>query len=236
MRARNSGSVELGVHGSKDYSVEILREIYHSDPDHRCLAALNRWGLDVLKNDEVWLVRHVARRMIRAQELEAEGIILSPGDVEYADVHIDDMVYELYKADWMNKNTTPEMRMQRIRSWCNDVLMSREHNWLPHACNYWLEENGYLGKDGRGRALYENFYMFLGCMRPGHKGVYHDREYVAELLGHDETLLALYDADINDDKELSYRAPSIGDRLEDAAERSKQAKHKDTSRDDLILA
>lgn len=236
MRERNNQSGGKGASDNTTYSVDMLREIYHSDPKRRCQAAMQGWGLDVLKDDEVWLVRHFAKRMLRRQELEKEGIILSPGDVEYTDAHIDDMVYELYKADWVNKNTTPETRMQSIRDWSNGVIETRENELLPFARDAWLAFYGYPCVEGQTRSFYDNFYTFLGYHSPEYKGLYHDREYVAELLGHDEKLLALYDADINDDKELFYQSPSIGERLAEATERSEQARHSSASKDEFTLA
>lgn len=224
-----------GASHGEAYSVDILQEIYHSDPIRRCLAAMRGWGLDVLQNDEVWLVRHVVKKELRRQELKEAGVVLSPGDVEFTDAHIDDMVYELYKVDWLNKHTTPEMRMQSVRDWYCDVLRSREHESLPYAYAYWIEQDGYPIKDERGCHFYEGFYQFLGCSSPDWKGLYHNREYVAELLGHDEKLLALYDADINDDKELTCQAPSIGERLADATERSERTSCGSASKDEFAL-
>lgn len=195
----------------------ILAVINHPDPMRRCVAAIQGLGLDVLKNDEVWLVRHIAMRELRKLELKERGVALSDDGVEYADVRIDDMVYELYKVDWMNENTTPETRMQATRNWCNTVVQSLGREWLPCSLDYMLESKGYPVGGAPRRGFYDSFYSFLGFGKPNFMGVYQDREYVANLLGHDEKLLALYDADINDDYKHQIALDGV---LANAQERS----------------
>lgn len=181
-----------------------------NDPNYRFLAALDGYELENLVNDEVWLVRHAAKRAMREQESKEKGDYIS----ELGDIDISVMVYELYKQDWINKHTTPEMRMESVRNWCRISGMRRANGIQPDTYGDWVANEGFFG------ASYLEYYEFCGFLQSDNIGIYHDKRYVAELLGDDDRLLALYAADINDGVEMEQA--DLATRLTAAKEQSEQ--------------
>lgn len=194
--------------------------VYNQNPQKRLLAAVNGWGTDILIEDEDWLVRHAAKKTIRRQELDEQGVVLSPGDIELADLDISDIAYELFKQDWLNKNTTPESRLENVREWCSRQLANivRYPDSLSETYEWWCEESGYGGK------RYPGYYEFCGAFQPNHIGIYHNREYMAELFGYDEQLMALYETDINDTAKSIQ--PGLIERLDEAMAKSAETEQK----------
>lgn len=97
---------------------------------------------------------------------------------------ISKMAYDLYKQDWLDTHTTPEMRLQTIRdfySYIQECISSYE---LPDSYEDWLFENG-IPRGG--------FYV---CYEEFCDAEYRDPEYVRFLLNNDDALMKLYYQDI----------------------------------------
>lgn len=190
------------------------------DPNCRFLAAMDGYFLEELIHDESWLVRKAARKALTEQELCELGENFS----EIGEIDISVIVYELYKQDWLNQHTTPELRLERIREWGRIAGMQIEGGQQPDNYEHWLEEESIFEKNPS--RYYLTYSEFCGYLQPSNMGPYHDEEYVAKLLGYDEQLLKLYEADINDTVGLGQ--PNLTERL-DAAMRQSASQSASTS-------
>ena len=101
---------------------------------------------------------------------------------------VSEMVYALYVQNWIDENTTAEMRLQNIReyySYCQECLAEDED---PESYEDWLFESGFHG------SLYVCYDEFCDAE-------YRDEDFVRSLLCNNESLMDLYFQDIDNDDE-----------------------------------
>lgn len=99
-------------------------------------------------------------------------------------LNISKMAYDLYKQDWLDTHTTPEMRLQNIRdyySYIQECIVSCDQ---PDSYENWRFENGFT---------HGGFYV---CYEEFCGAEYRDPEYVRFLFRNDDTLMKLYYQDI----------------------------------------
>lgn len=96
---------------------------------------------------------------------------------------ISKVAYELYKQDWIDAHTTPEMRLESLRDYFDYLLDCAEEGYDGESYEVWLDDVGY----GQG-SLYVCYEEFCDME-------YHDVEYIKGLLGADE-LFEMYCKDI----------------------------------------
>lgn len=98
---------------------------------------------------------------------------------------IPEMVYDLYKQDWIDEHTTPQARLKSIHEYYAYIQECMEYgDTQPDSYEDYLFDYGFDG------SLYVCYDEFLGAE-------YLDRSYVAHLLNNDPVLMAAYDADID---------------------------------------
>ena len=194
-----------------DLKQEYYEMAHSKDPNERCYAALEHQYLEKLKYDECWLVRHTANRELAMIELH-ERIGYSPnfpGDYPYLD--ISDAAYEFYKLEWLNTHATFDSCAESICEWA--LRMEAYLSDDGYTCRF----NPHMIKSSFSEQKVLSYEEFCGLEQPGNLGLYHDRDYIAKLLGHNEELLELYEADICDCHEMQN---SVDNRLRNAREAS----------------
>lgn len=100
--------------------------------------------------------------------------------------YICEMLYALYAQDWIDENTTPEMRLQNIREYydyCKECVDNEED---VETYKDYLDEFGFNGSI---YVCYEEF-----CDEE-----FYDVEFVRHLLKDDKALMDLYFAERGDD-------------------------------------
>lgn len=102
---------------------------------------------------------------------------------------ISEVAYELYKQDWIDTNTTREMRLDSLRNYYRYRQECINDGLEVDSYEEWLFEGGY-----ESGSLYVCFEEFCDAE-------YHDKEYIVSLLS-DPALVFLYYQDINKDEEL----------------------------------
>ena len=102
---------------------------------------------------------------------------------------ISEVAYELYKQDWVENNTSKEMRMDALRVYYEYRQECIEMDTEIDSFEEWISEVGY----GQG-SLYVCYEEFCDME-------YHDKEYMCSLLNN-EKLIAMYYKDINTDDEF----------------------------------
>lgn len=94
-------------------------------------------------------------------------------------MNIRKIAYELYKQDWLDEHTTPEMRLRDLQEYYYYVQECQELGDRPCSYRKWLEEYGIRG------SLYVCYSEFLDAE-------YLDKDYICHLLGNNDVLLNLY--------------------------------------------
>ena len=102
---------------------------------------------------------------------------------------ITEIAYELYKQDWIDTNTTREMRLDSLRNYYSYRKECIEADLEIDSYEEWLLEGGY-----ESGSLYVCFEEFCDAE-------YHDKEYIVSLLS-DPELVKLYYLDVDNDEEL----------------------------------
>lgn len=92
---------------------------------------------------------------------------------------ISEMVYALYKQNWIDEHTTKEIRLQNIREYYSYLQECSVEDEIPDSYEHWLLESGFHG------SLYVCYDEF--CIEE-----YCDKEYVRFLLCGNEDLMELY--------------------------------------------
>lgn len=129
---------------------------------------------------------------------------------------ISKMAYDLYKQDWLDTHTTPEMRLQNIREYYDFVQECLSEHDLPGSYEDWLFENG-IPRGG--------FYV---CYEEFCDAEYRDPEYVRFLLNNDDALMKLYYQDIGKGgKPLDAQITSASTRTGTASNHHEAAKATD---------
>lgn len=134
---------------------------------------------------------------------------------------ISKIAYDLYVQDWIDKHTTPDLRLQNIREYYSYVGECLAVESEPYIYKEWLSEFGFNGS-------------FCVCYEEFCDMEYHDKDYIRSLLGKDDTLIEMYYQDIED--YLEKEALSCDDKLISAA--TNEAKNKTSNHisfiDDLM--
>lgn len=104
-------------------------------------------------------------------------------------MNISELAYELYKQDWIDSNTTKEMRLNAVKEYYEYIQDCIKENEDIDTFEEFLDECGY----GEG-SLYVCYDEFCDME-------YHDKEYMCELLK-DDHLIQQYYADIENDYEI----------------------------------
>lgn len=91
---------------------------------------------------------------------------------------IKEMAYDLYKQNWIDTNTTREMRLDCLREYYSYIIECNELDIEIDSFDDWLFNNGYNG------SLYVCYDEFLV-----HE--YQDKDFISTLFS-DDTLVEMY--------------------------------------------
>lgn len=182
------------------------------NPDDRYVCAIEGYCLELLAKDECWLVRHAAKRSLLREELENKGFYIREGcaNENFPFSGISEIAYELYKADWISKNTTAESRRSFVLDWVVDCLRAQREGRVAQTYESWERNATYGG------GIYLPYDDFIGFLQPNSVGLYHNREFIAELFENNKTLMSMYDADIHDGYYGKFKSLDIDSLLESA--------------------
>ena len=97
---------------------------------------------------------------------------------------ISEVAYELYKQNWIDTHTTPEMRLKALRDYYQYVDECLENTEPYESFENWIYEQGY-----EGGIFYVSFDEFLD-------NEFQDKEYIKDLL-HNVVLYADYLLDLD---------------------------------------
>lgn len=97
---------------------------------------------------------------------------------------ISEVAYELYKQNWIDTHTTPEMRLKALRDYYQYVDECLENIEPYESFENWIYEQGY-----EGGILYVSFDEFLD-------NEFQDKEYIKDLL-HNVVFYADYLLDLD---------------------------------------
>lgn len=205
------------IEGNVNDSLTMEMLAYSDNPRDRYRAAQELEFAQMLNHDESWLVRNTAKRTLLRGEREEQYSVHLLDELLYPFSGISEMIYELYKADWLSKHVASHNRTALVYEWIADCILAGNRGGMPLTFNEW---EYVTSEEADHSEFYLSYTRFCGCDEPNGIGLYQDREFVAALVHNDKVLMEMYDADMGGAYKGPHHLLTVDELLKDASSRS----------------